>query len=130
LTSLGTKLQSAYTKVNTKLGTQDGDIVIRKKTTVPAAEFGRPNGTPTTTNVTITAGVKVGRVKAYEVVPSGELRLDDLKLIIPANLVTETQLDKAQIVYGGKTYSVVSKSPTEIYGGVPVQWKVIGRLEA
>ncbi len=125
--SLGEKLQKAYEKVNKKLGTQDGPVDITIKTHTAAAEFGRAHTATSETTVSISEGLKIERMKSYEIAPSGPWRQDDIKLIIPGNLVTEDQLDQAVIEYGDKTYSIAGKFPTEIYGGVVVQWRVIAR---
>lgn len=127
--SLGTKLQNVHKKVNTKLGVQDGTIVFRKRTITPASDFGKPYTTATNSDVTITAGIKVERVKAYETDGAGTIQVGDLKLTIPANLITEDQLTGAEVIYGGQTYSIITRFPTEIYSGVAVQWRVIARLK-
>ena len=131
--SLGTKLQAVHSKVNTKLGTQDGTIVFRKHTLTQPTTFGKAYSANTNSDVTITAGVKVSRVKAYEVDKTGTLALNDVKFIVPGGLLSEDQLkaekDKpVEIVYGSKTYGIVSYAPTEIISGVPVNWLVYARL--
>lgn len=127
---LGQKLQSAYNKVNTKLGTQDGTIVFRKKTVVSNSTFGKPYTSSANSDVSISAGIKIGRMTAFEVSNSSVFKMDDLKLIIPGGLVTEAQLTNAEVVYNSNSYTIVSKSPLEIYSGVVVNWLVIARLKA
>ena len=126
--TLGSKLQTVHNKVNAKLGTQDGTIVFRKQTVV-ADEFGKPYTSNTNSDVTITAGIKVGRLKAYETDGGATFKIGDLKLIVPGGLITEAQLTDAKIIYGGETYSILDRSPVEIFSGVVVNWRVIARLE-
>lgn len=127
--SLGTKLQSVHNRVNTKLGTQDATIVFRKTTNTPAAEFGLSYSASSNSDVTITAGIKVGRVKSFETDGGGTIQVGDLKLLVPGSLVTETQLNGAKVLYSSQTYSIIHREPVEIYSGVVVNWLVIARLE-
>lgn len=127
--SLGSKLQSVHNRVNTKLGTQDGTIVFRKTTITPGSEFGMPYATTSNSDVTITAGIKLSRVRAFEVDAAGTFQVGDLKLLIPGGLITELQLTDAKVLYSGLTYSIIHREPKEIYSGVVVNWLVIARLE-
>lgn len=127
--SLGGKLQSVHNRVNTKLGTQDGTIVFRKTTITEPSEFGQAYQAATNSDVTITQGIKVGRIKAYETDRGGTIHVGDLKLIIPGSLISEAQLDGAKIIYSGLDYAIILRRPTEILSGVVVQWEVIGRLK-
>lgn len=127
--SLGEKLQVVHKKVNTKLGTQDGTVVFRKRAVTPSGTFGKPYSSSTNSDVTVAAGIKIERVKAWETDSGGTMQVGDLKLTIPANLVTETQLNGAEVIYNSQTYSIVNRFPTEIYSGVAVQWRVIARLK-
>jgi|SRR5882672_3755142 len=127
--SLGLKLQKVHKKVNIKLGVQDGAIIFRKRTVTEAANFGKPYTSAPATDVTITAGIKVERVKSYETDGGGTIQVGDLKLTIPANLITETQLTDAEVIYNNQSYSIITRFPTEIYSGVAVQWRVIARLK-
>lgn len=124
---LGQKLQAAYQKVNTKLGTQDGPVIIRRKTQVQG-DFGTAYTTSVNSDVTITSGLILSRLKSYELDRQGVFQVGDLKVIIPGNLVTEAQLQDAELVYGGNAYFVVKSYPSEIYSGVIVNWIVIARL--
>lgn len=128
--TLGDKLQKAYTKVYTKLGQQEGPVIIRKKTHAPAPEFGLDYSENIVIDLAINAGVAVSRVNAWEIKPEGILRIDDLRFTIPCNLLTEAQLDGVFLVYGGEIYTIILKQPSEIYGGVPVRWRIVGRTEA
>lgn len=125
---LGQKLQAVSQKVNTKLGTQDGTIVIRKRTVTENAKFGRAYTAGTNSDVSLTAGVKVERVRAFETDAAGTIQVDDLKLTIPGNLVTETQFTDAFIVYAGRNWQIVSRAPVVIYSGVVAEWRVIARV--
>ncbi len=126
--SLGSKLQNVHKKVNTKLGVQDAVVIFRKHTVIPAADFGKSYVSSTPVDITIHAGIKIERVKAYET-DGGTIQVGDLKLTIPTNLITEAQLDGVEVVYNGQTYSILTRFPTEIYSGVAVQWRVIARLK-
>lgn len=127
--TLGEKLQTVYQKVNTKLGTQDGTVVFRKVTETPAAEFGVRHSSTSNSNVTITDGIKISRLKAYDLDRAGMLQIGDLKLEVPGNLITEAQLTDAKIIYGGLTWGILKKTPKEILGGVVTAWIVLAREE-
>lgn len=128
--SLGTKLQAAAQKVNTKLGTQDASITFRTVAITPASEFGQAYSASTPTDVEIASGIDVGRVNTYEAMASGgKLKLGDLKLKVPGNLLTENQLKSAKILYSSKTYSILNYAPMKIYSGVVVEWKIWARVE-
>lgn len=124
---LGQKLQNAYKKVNTKLGTQDGTVIIRRKTTVQG-DFGTAYSSASNSDVTINAGLKLSRLKANELDRQGMFKVGDLKITIPGNLVTEAQLEDAELIYKGSAYFVVQCGLSEIYSGVIVNWIVIARL--
>lgn len=130
MSNLGTKLQGVHKKVNTRLGTQDAKLVFRRKTLTDGTEFGLPYADVDNSDVTIQEGAIIQRVKSHEADAYGTLRVGDLKLKIPAGLITEAQLTDAQIIYSGATYSIISRQPTEIFGGVPVNWVIIARQES
>ena len=127
--SLGTKLQNVHKKVNTKLGVQDAAIIFRKHNVTQSPTFGKPYTAASNSDVTISAGIKVERVKAYETDGGGTMQVGDLKLTVPANLITETQLKVSEVVYNGEDYAIITYFPTEIYSGVAVQWRVIARFK-
>lgn len=126
---LGEKLQAAYQKVHTKLGMQDGDIVFRKVTETPASDFGVAHTSATNADVTVTEGIRVSRVQAHNLDAAGKLRIGDLRLLVPGNLVTEAQLTDARIVYGGLNHTIVQKTYKEILGGVGTAWIIFAREE-
>lgn len=128
--SLGTKLQSVHQKVNTKLGRQDATITVRTRTRTEASTFGLPYASNTASDVSITTGARVDYVKAWEVDASLTLRVGDLKLYIPASLLTSAQLSKAEILHGSDVYSILKFQPTEIVSGVAVQWLIYARKES
>lgn len=127
--SLGTKLQSAYSKVYSKLGTQEGSLVFAAQSRTQPAEIGRPYQASTTTSVTINSGCSVQRVKARAVTGLGTLQAGDLIVRVPCNLLGEAQLAGSKLDYGGVRHGVLNWQPTEIYGGVPVQWEIHARKE-
>lgn len=126
---LGQKLQNAYRKVNTKLGTQDGTVIIRRRVEAQG-DFGTAYTSNVNSDVTIASGLKLSRLKAYEVDKGGVFQVGDLKIIVPGSLVTEAQIKESVLVYNNATYSVVKYYPSEIYSGVIVNWIIIARLEA
>ena len=127
--TLGTKLQSVASRVNAKLGTQDAPIVFRKTTVSADPKFGKPYSSTSNTDVTITQGAKVSRIRGREVDAAGTLRVGDLKLMVPGGLLTEAHLKDSQILYSGDTYGIVAFQPASILSGVVVEWQVIGRVE-
>lgn len=128
--SLAGKLQNAYEKVHKKLGMQDGDITFRKVQTSQSTEFGLPYAASSHSEVVISEGVKVSRLKAYEVDPAGLFQVNDLKLIIPASLINENQVDGSKLIYNGKTHSIKSFKPSNIYSGEAINWEIIARVES
>jgi hypothetical protein len=127
---LGQKLQAAYNKVNTRLGTQQGPVVFTKRANTPAAEFGLPYAsTAPSSTVTLNSGVAVGWVSAREVFDGGTWEIGDIKIQVPGNLINETQIDGATVFYNNVIYSVVTWNPKGVYSGVVTLWEIVGRQQ-
>jgi len=126
--TLGAKLQSAYSKVYGKLGTQQGPLVFAAQARTQPVELGRPYTATTTTSTTIATGASVRWVLKRRVSSSGTLQAGDLTLKVPCQLLPEAQLQGSKLTYQGKVYTIVDYGPTEIYGGIPVQWDILARL--
>lgn len=129
MANLGTKLQSAYQKVNTKLSKQLGSVVFRKATVTKGSKFGMDYASSSNVDVTLSSGVEVIHVKAAQTQEQGTLRAGDIRVIVPGNLITDAQIDGADIIYDGITYSVIDYQPKEVYGAKVVRWEVLGRQE-
>jgi hypothetical protein len=127
---LGERLQGVKSRVYTKMGKQDGPVIVRKTTVVRGADIIGGGQTETNSDVTISQGVKLGHVKAYQTGSAGRVKLGDFTFDIPGDLITEAQLTNAVVVYGGGTYDIQLLRPSKIVGGVAVSWLVIARLKA
>lgn len=133
--ALGEKVQAAFSKVNAKLGTQEGSIVFTKSTKNRAGnDFGQ-GFTTSNSSVTITSGARAQRVSEYTAANSqGLLQEDDLILIIPGNKFSaESEIQAAKVTYKGDTYSVVRHNPYGIDGSPPIlsgvitNWRIVAR---
>jgi hypothetical protein len=124
--STGEKLQQVAEKVATKLGKQDAPITFRL---VAKGSKAHVAAAPTVTNddLTISSGLSIGFVTAYEVRQPGVLEVGDLRLLIPGHKVTEARLRACEIVYRSERWSIVNYSPTKLISGVPVKWQVLAR---
>ncbi len=125
--TLAEALQEVYQTVNTELGTQDGSVTFQTRTVVENNTFGLPDTSTTNNDVSIATGLKISKVKTRELDPGGKVQVDDLKIEVPANLLAEAQLKDSDILYNGKTYTLITYSPLEILSSVPVRWQVIVR---
>jgi hypothetical protein len=125
--NLGEKLQKVHSKVNTKLGKQDGPITFKKNTPASQAAFGKPYNSPVVTTLEITAGIGVTFAQAWQEKTGGRIQAGDLILTIPGDLVAAAWLTDSHILYQGFKLDIQSKAPKEIFGGVPVQWVVTAR---
>jgi hypothetical protein len=128
--SLGEKLQSVAEKVNTKLGTQTGPITFRIESRAAGDNLAAPYEDVENNDLTITEGIREGRVGSFRVGGSdGNLRLGDLILIIPGNLVTRERLEACKIIHSNKVHSILNFRPLKVISGVATKWEVLARLE-
>lgn len=127
--SLGEKLQRVSQKVNTKLGMQDGPVIIRRTVKTQPSKIGQNYTGETNQDITLDTGIAISWVKSYETDSAGTVLVGDLKLSIPVNLLTKEQLDGAVVVYDSQVYSIISDNFDKILGGVGVNWLIVARLK-
>lgn len=122
----GESIQAAYQKVNIKLGKQDKTITFRKTARVPNTSFAQ-GYTETNTDVVIAQGIKISRLNAFQVDSGGLYKLNDLKLKIPGNLITEAQIKDSLIFYGTDKHTLVNYRPLDLFSAVVTEWEVVAR---
>lgn len=127
--SLGEKLQRVSQKVNTKLGMQDGPVIIRRTIKTQPSKIGQNYTGETSQEITLDTGIAISWVKSYETDSAGTVLVGDLKLSVPVNLLTKEQLDGAVVVYDSQVYSIISDNFDKILGGVGVNWLIVARLK-
>lgn len=125
--TLGTKLQKVHLKVNKKLGFQDASITFRKSTKVAPDRFGQSYQSVSNSDITITGGVKIYPMTARDLDAAGVFKINDLVLIVPGSILTESQIDGSTVIYKSKDYSIINASPVDIVSGVAVNWKIVLR---
>lgn len=127
--TLGEALREVYSVVNDALGVQDASVTFRTRTVTDNPTFGLPDTSSTNSDIVISVGLKISRVKAREVAPGAKIMDNDLKIEVPASLLAEAQLKNSEIIYNNQTYTLIQYAPMEIYSGIPVRWSAIGRLK-
>jgi hypothetical protein len=129
--SLGTKLQGVYAKVNTKLGFQGGTVTLVLPRTGVKLHF-TDTANDYSTKLELAAGLVASYASAREVAGGGGiLELGDLKLEIPAHLVSKETIEDTglELLYDGLTWKPYSVRPMELVSNVAVRWQVMARRQ-
>jgi glutamine cyclotransferase len=126
--NIASRLQRAFYTVNVRMQTQEDTLIIRKKTHTQTS-FGQGYATNTSSDVVITEGAGVSRISAYQIDKNNTYKEGDLKVYIPGQLVTESQLENACLIYQEQEWAIVSKLPNGALSRIPVGWSIIARIE-